>query len=103
MFWFVFVFFVMPFSFLSLVLLLGSPPLSAVASVHIQIIDSSSPMFEQSSYEASIPENSSPYTPIITLQATSPYGQKLIYSISRGDKYGEFALDFNTGRLFPLP
>lgn len=75
----------------------GSPPLTAVAAVHVHIIDSSSPLFEQSVYEASVPENVAAFTPVIPVNAISPHGQKLIYSISRGDKFGEFALDFNTG------
>ncbi|KAH9487879.1 long-chain fatty acid transporter fat1 [Bulinus truncatus] len=77
----------------------GSPSLTAVAAVHVHIIDNSSPLFEQPTYEASIQENAAPHTPVIAVKAISPHGQKLIYSISRGDKYADFALDFNTGYL----
>lgn len=76
----------------------GSPPLTAVAAVHVHIIDSSSPLFELPVYDASIPENVEPFTPVIAVKAISPHAQKLIYSISGGDKSGEFALDFNTGK-----
>uniref|UniRef100_A0A2C9M9H4 Uncharacterized protein n=1 Tax=Biomphalaria glabrata TaxID=6526 RepID=A0A2C9M9H4_BIOGL len=74
----------------------GSPSLTAVAAVHVHIIDSSSPLFEQQSYQASIQENAAPHTAVIAVKAISPHGQKLIYSISRGDTYADFALDFNT-------
>ena len=80
----------------------GSPPLTAVAAVHVHVIDSSSPLFESPIYETSVPENVASHTPVKAVKAISPHGQKLIYSISRGDKYGEFSLDFNTGELLPL-
>ncbi|CAL1526834.1 unnamed protein product [Lymnaea stagnalis] len=71
----------------------------SVAAVHVHITDSFSPLFEQPVYEISVQENAAPHTPVIAVKAISPHGQKLIYSISRGDKYGDFALDFNTGYL----
>ncbi|XP_059170799.1 protocadherin Fat 1-like isoform X3 [Physella acuta] len=74
----------------------GSPSLTAVAAVHVHITDSSSPLFEQPVYEASVLENAAPHSPVMSAKAISPHGQKLIYSISRGDKYGDFALSFNT-------
>ncbi len=36
---------------------------------------------------------------VTTIEARSPTGGKLIYSISAGDIYGEFAVDFNTGNV----
>lgn len=61
------------------------------------VVDSSSPMFKEQQLHVSIPENTPMYAPVISIQAISPKGEKLIYSISNGDRYGDFAVDFNTG------
>ncbi|GFN75010.1 fat cadherin [Plakobranchus ocellatus] len=77
----------------------GLPSLTAVASVHIHVTDSNSPLFEKPVYTGRVVENAAMHTAILPVTAVSPHGQKLLYSISRGDKYGDFALDFNIGFL----
>ncbi|RUS73770.1 hypothetical protein EGW08_018463, partial [Elysia chlorotica] len=77
----------------------GSPSLTAVASVHIHVTDNTSPLFEKHVYSGRVMENAAPHTAILPVMAVSPHGQKLLYSISRGDKYNDFALDFNIGYL----
>ena len=54
-------------------------------------------MFESQQTEVRIPENTPIHSPVLSVQAVSPKGQKLIYSIVDGDRYGDFAVDFNTG------
>lgn len=45
-----------------------------------------------------VKENVPAGTPIWSLKAVSPSNQKLIYSITDGDPYKEFTVDFNIGK-----
>lgn len=64
----------------------------------VTIMDRATPMFDQPFYSVSVPENVQLYSTLITIFASSPTGGKLVYSIIKGDDYGEFGVDFNTGR-----
>ena len=58
------------------------------------------PVFDRQFYTVTTPENVELHTPLsVNIQAESPLGRKLIYSIVSGDIYEEFAVDFNTGKL----
>lgn len=85
--------FILPFSYV----FTGTPSLKSQTVVPVKVITKATPVFSQQYYSVSIPENIQLHSPVISLQAGSPNGQKLIYSITKGDKYGEFAVDFNTG------
>lgn len=67
--------------------------------VPIRVITKATPLFDKQFYQVSIPEDVRMHSPVISLQAASPNNQKLIYSISKGDTFGEFAIDFNTGKI----
>lgn len=75
----------------------GTPPLSTSVEVSIHVVDSLSPLFEIQQKEVRIPENTPIYSPVVSVHAVSPKGQKLLYSIMDGDRYGDFEADFNTG------
>lgn len=71
---------------------------SAEVSVFIKVIDKSMPVFEKQFYLVSVPENIELRSPLsVSIQASSPLDRKLIYSITKGNDFEEFALDFNTG------
>lgn len=56
------------------------------------------PVFNKQFYSDSVAENVELYTPLsVSIQAESPLGRKLIYTIVKGNELEEFALDFNTG------
>lgn len=56
------------------------------------------PVFDKQFYTVTVPENIDLYAPTeLTIRADSPLARKLIYSIVAGNKYEEFAIDFNTG------
>ncbi|XP_041359153.1 protocadherin Fat 1-like isoform X2 [Gigantopelta aegis] len=74
----------------------GRPPHRTLIKVPIHVINRDSPIFEKSFYNVSVPENIAMHSPVLSIQAFSPKNQKLIYSITKGDKYGDFAVDFNT-------
>lgn len=57
------------------------------------------PMFGKQFYSDSIPENVELYSPLsVAIQAESPLGRKLIYTIVDGNALEKFAIDFNTGK-----
>lgn len=56
------------------------------------------PVFNKQFYSDSVPENIELHSPLsVAIQAESPLGRKLIYSIVKGNELEEFAVDFNTG------
>ena len=65
--------------------------------VPITIMNKATPVFEKPFYTVSVPENIRMHSAVISIQASSPDNRKLIYSISKGDIYGEFSVDFQTG------
>ncbi|GAB1601746.1 protocadherin Fat 1 isoform X5 [Argonauta hians] len=64
--------------------------------VPIKVITKATPLFEKQFYNISVAENIELHSPILSLQAVSPNGQKLVYSITGGDVFHEFTVDFNT-------
>ena len=59
------------------------------------------PVFDRQFYTVSTPENIELHSPLtVNIQAESPLGRKLIYSIVNGNSYEEFAVDFNTGKMW---
>ena len=76
----------------------GEEPKKTTTSVPIKIMNKATPVFDKPFYSISVPENIQTHTAIISIEAHSPHGRKLIYSITKGDIYDEFAVDFNTGR-----
>ena len=75
----------------------GTPPLSSEALVRVKVVDKSQPVFGQQYYSASVAESADPLSPVLSVQASSPSGRQLIYSIVSGNEGEEFAVDFNTG------
>jgi protocadherin Fat 1/2/3 len=76
----------------------GITPCATEVPVHIKVIDRSMPVFDKQFYTDTVPEDIEVHSPLtLSIQAESPLGRKLIYSIIKGNDYEEFALDFNTG------
>lgn len=78
----------------------GTPSLQSEAVVPIKVVNRAMPVFPQQFYTVSIPENHPPHVPVLTVQADSPKGRQLIYTIVSGNVNEEFAVDFNTGVLY---
>lgn len=58
------------------------------------------PVFNKQFYSDNVNENIEIYSPLsLAIQADSPLGRKLIYTIVKGNEMEEFAVDFNTGKL----
>lgn len=61
------------------------------------------PVFNKQFYSDTVPENIELHSPLsVAIQAESPLGRKLIYTIVKGNELEEFAVDFNTGEFFYL-
>ena len=80
----------------------GDVPQSTRVYVPIKIMNEATPVFEQQFYTVTISESTPLHSAIITIEASSPTGSKLIYSITNGDIYGEFSVDFSTGESYVL-
>ncbi|XP_031408102.1 protocadherin Fat 3 [Meleagris gallopavo] len=77
----------------------GSPSLSASVELPITIVNKAMPVFDKPFYTASVNEDVEIHTPILSINATSPEGQGIIYIIVEGDPYNQFNIDFDTGVL----
>ena len=75
-------------------------PKSAQVQLPIKVMNKATPIFDEPYYKVTVPEKIPLHGAVTTIEARSPTGGKLIYSISAGDIYGEFAVDFNTGKNY---
>ncbi|KAM4836847.1 protocadherin Fat 1 isoform 5-T5 [Thomomys bottae] len=75
----------------------GNPPFSAEVIVPITVMNKAMPVFEKPFYSAEIPENIQMHSPVVHIQANSPEGLKVFYSITDGDPFSQFTINFNTG------
>uniref|UniRef100_A0A8C0GZS0 Cadherin domain-containing protein n=1 Tax=Chelonoidis abingdonii TaxID=106734 RepID=A0A8C0GZS0_CHEAB len=77
----------------------GNPSLSASVELPITIVNKAMPVFDKPFYTASVNEDIEMHTPILSINATSPEGQAIIYIIVDGDPLNQFNIDFDTGVL----
>ncbi|XP_037117404.1 protocadherin Fat 1a isoform X2 [Syngnathus acus] len=77
----------------------GDPPLSAETEVPITVVNRAVPVFEKAFYTVEIPENVQVHTPVLHVQASDSEGPRIVYTISEGDPFKQFSIDFNTGVL----
>ncbi|XP_074840113.1 protocadherin Fat 3 isoform X2 [Carettochelys insculpta] len=77
----------------------GNPSLSASVELPITIVNKAMPVFDKPFYTASINEDIEMHTPVLSINATSPEGQGIIYIIVDGDPYNQFNIEFDTGVL----
>ncbi|XP_047672539.1 protocadherin Fat 1a isoform X2 [Tachysurus fulvidraco] len=75
----------------------GEPPLSTTIEVPITVVDKAIPVFEKPFYSLEIPENVQLHVPIIHIQASHSEGPRVVYTITEGDPYNQFYINFNTG------
>ncbi|KAL1023572.1 hypothetical protein UPYG_G00042580 [Umbra pygmaea] len=75
----------------------GEPALSAEVAVPITVVNKAMPVFEKPFYSIEIPENIQLHTPVVHVQASDSEGPKIVYTISEGDPFSHFSINFNTG------
>ncbi|XP_072318668.1 protocadherin Fat 1a [Eucyclogobius newberryi] len=75
----------------------GEPSLSAEVEVTITVVNKAMPVFEKTFYSIEIPENIQLHSPVLHVQASDSEGPRIVYTISEGDPFKQFSIDFNTG------
>uniref|UniRef100_UPI00398F78D5 protocadherin Fat 3-like isoform X1 n=2 Tax=Pristiophorus japonicus TaxID=55135 RepID=UPI00398F78D5 len=75
----------------------GSPSLSTCVELPITVVNKAMPVFAKPFYLRTVNEDIQPHTPILSINATSPEGQSLIYTITDGNPSNQFNINFNTG------
>ncbi|XP_046891285.1 protocadherin Fat 3a isoform X1 [Hypomesus transpacificus] len=75
----------------------GHPPLSSTVEFPITVVNKAMPVFDKSFYAVSVNEDVAVHTPILGINATSPEGQSIIYTIVEGDPALQFDIGFDTG------
>uniref|UniRef100_A0A3P9N6B8 Cadherin domain-containing protein n=1 Tax=Poecilia reticulata TaxID=8081 RepID=A0A3P9N6B8_POERE len=75
----------------------GDPPLSSTITFPITVVNKAMPVFDKSFYSVSVNEDLDVHTPILGVNATSPDGQNIIYTIVDGDASFQFGIGFDTG------
>ncbi|KAJ8394032.1 hypothetical protein AAFF_G00053760 [Aldrovandia affinis] len=77
----------------------GMPSLTSIADLYIQVRNRSNPVFQSLYYPLRVPENISPFTTILHVQARNPEGYHLIYNLVEENASRTFHIDFKTGVL----
>uniref|UniRef100_A0A672IDN9 FAT atypical cadherin 1a n=1 Tax=Salarias fasciatus TaxID=181472 RepID=A0A672IDN9_SALFA len=75
----------------------GEPALSAEVEVPVRVVNKAMPVFEKPFYSTEIPENIQLHSPVLHVQASDSEGPRIVYTISEGDPFKQFSIDFNTG------
>ena len=78
---------------------MGSTQLSATAEVEVPVVNEDMPVFDQN-YDLVVSEGVPIGERIGKIIAKGPRGRNVYYSISSGDMYNQFMLDFNTGKCY---
>lgn len=63
------------------------------------MVSSEGPMFTTAHYEATVPENAAVGTPVVRVEAASPSGEPIMYTIVAGNTEEQFGLDYSTGKV----
>ncbi|XP_048031668.1 protocadherin Fat 3 isoform X3 [Megalobrama amblycephala] len=83
----------------------GYPSLFTVVELPVTVVNKAMPVFDKSFYGISVREDIAVSTPILCINATSPEGQNIIYTIVEGDPSFQFDIGFNSGVInviYPL-
>lgn len=75
----------------------GYPSLSSTIEFPITVVNKAMPVFDKSFYSISVNEDVSVHTPVLGVNATSPEGRNIIYTIVDGDLSLQFDIGFDTG------
>ncbi|KAL0973727.1 hypothetical protein UPYG_G00210150 [Umbra pygmaea] len=77
----------------------GSPSWATSAELSITVRNRTNPIFQTLLYPLKVPENITPFTTILHVQARNPEGYHLIYSLQEENSSRNFQIDFKTGVL----
>uniref|UniRef100_A0A8C1GP78 FAT atypical cadherin 3b n=1 Tax=Cyprinus carpio TaxID=7962 RepID=A0A8C1GP78_CYPCA len=83
----------------------GFPSLFTVVELPVTVVNKAMPVFDKSFYGISVREDIAVSTPILCINASSPEGQNIIYTIVEGDPSFQFDIGFDSGVIsviYPL-
>lgn len=83
----------------------GFPPLSREVELPVTVVNKAMPVFDKPFYGVTVPEDVVVSTSILGINASSPEGQSVIFTIIDGDPSFQFDIGFDTGTIsviYPL-
>nr|XP_055053281.1 protocadherin Fat 3a isoform X6 [Misgurnus anguillicaudatus] len=76
---------------------MGTPPLSSTITFPVTVVNKAMPVFDRPFYSVKVSEDVPVWTPILGINASSPEGQSVLYTITHGDPDTLFSIGFDTG------
>lgn len=67
-----------------------------------RVVAADGPMFTAGRYEATVGEEVPEGTPVVRVEAASPSGEPVLYTIVGGNTDQLFSIDFATGEMIPI-
>ncbi|XP_070699525.1 protocadherin Fat 3 [Pempheris klunzingeri] len=83
----------------------GFPPLSSEVELPITVVNKAMPVFDKPFYGVTVREDVAVSTSVLCINATSPEGQTIIFTLTDGDPSLQFDIGFDTGIIsviYPL-
>lgn len=75
----------------------GLPPLSTEVELPVTVVNKAMPVFDKSFYGVTVREDFSVSSSVLSINASSPEGQTIIFTISDGDPSLQFDIGFDSG------
>lgn len=75
----------------------GFPPLASEVELPITVVNKAMPVFDKPFYGVTVMEDVPVSTSVLCINATSPEGQSIIFTITDGDLSLQFDIGFDTG------
>lgn len=83
----------------------GLPPLSSEVELPVTVVNKAMPVFDKPFYGVTVREDVAVSTSVLCINASSPEGQTIIFTITDGDPSLQFDIGFDTGIIsviYPL-
>ncbi|XP_061155879.1 protocadherin Fat 3 [Syngnathus typhle] len=83
----------------------GGPPLSSEVELPVSVLNRAMPLFDKPFYGVTVPEDVAVSTSLLSINASSPTGQPIVFTLAGGDPSRQFDIGFDTGAvsvLYPL-
>ncbi|XP_053363533.1 protocadherin Fat 3a isoform X2 [Clarias gariepinus] len=75
----------------------GTPSLSSSITFPVTVVNRAMPVFDRPFYSVKVSEDVPVFTPILGINASSPEGQNVLYTITHGNPDTLFSIGFDTG------
>ncbi|KAB5550105.1 hypothetical protein PHYPO_G00049870 [Pangasianodon hypophthalmus] len=75
----------------------GTPSLSSSITFPVTVVNRAMPVFDRPFYSVKVSEDVPVFTPVLGINASSPEGQNVLYTITHGNPDSIFSIGFDTG------